>query len=121
MRYYHVLIPPGGTGREAVLVKEGFSWPALFFAPLWLAAKRMWRQMAVFAAWLFVAGLLTAWGFERAGGALAILPFVLLGFEGNGLHAGVLQRRGWEEAGLVAGANLDEAELRLARAAAGEL
>ncbi len=121
MRYYHVLLPLGSRGREAVLVKEGFSWPALFFGPLWLAAKGMWRELAVFALLLALAGLAQALGAERIGGWMMVLPFVLLGFEGNGLHVRALQRRGWEEAGLVAGADLDEAELRLARAAAGEL
>jgi len=30
------------TGSEPVLVREGFSWGAFLFGPLWLAAHRVW-------------------------------------------------------------------------------
>ena len=37
MASYVVMEPPGRAGNgDAVLVRDGFSWLAFFFSPLWL-------------------------------------------------------------------------------------
>ncbi len=44
MRFYTAHIR---AGAPPVLVREGFSWGALFFGPLWLAAHRAWVAAAL--------------------------------------------------------------------------
>ncbi len=115
MRFYSVHLKPGAPVEKAVMVKEGFSWPAFFFGPLWLAYKRMWRELAVTIGLLALAGVIGQQVSRQAGGWLVLLVFLLLGFEGNGLYRRSLARRGHDEAGMVSGSGLDEAELRLAK------
>ena len=56
MRIYTVHLPAaaGDTGEDraaaAVLVKEGFCWPAFFFAPLWALWHRLWLFFALVLA-----------------------------------------------------------------------
>ena len=47
MTIYTVLAPPeaGSAGPDRdrfVFIKEGFCWPAFFFAAIWLLFRRMW-------------------------------------------------------------------------------
>ena len=39
-----------GLGDDAVLVKEGFSWPAFFIPFIWLIYKRMWIVLVFYVA-----------------------------------------------------------------------
>jgi hypothetical protein len=92
-----------------VLVREGFSWGALFLGPFWLLAHRAW-----------VAGVLAL----CAGAALLLapdpLPVVLLpvlawflGLSGNDLWRWSLERRGFLLAHVVAGRDSSAAYARL--------
>ncbi len=45
-------------GLETRFVKEGISWAALFFSPLWLVFHRMW--LVLFGAFLLYAAALVA-------------------------------------------------------------
>ena len=47
MKGYTAHLKPG---RSPVLVREGFSWAAWLFGPLWLAAHRAWVPAALLAA-----------------------------------------------------------------------
>ncbi len=118
MRFYSLHMEKGAQDpARARLVKEGFSWPAFFFGPAWLAWQRMWRELAVLAGVLVLLSLARHFS-PQAGGWLSLLIALLLGFEGNGLYARALARRGYAEKGLIAAHGRDEAELRLARALA---
>ena len=119
MRFFSVHMKPGAAASGAILVKEGFSWPALVFGPLWLAFKRMWLELAVTVAALIVAGLVQTHVSQQAGAWLSFLVLLLLGFEGNGLYRRALKRRGYEECCVITGGGRDEAELRLAKELAG--
>ncbi len=44
MKIYTALLK---AGAEPVLVREGFSWGALFLGPFWLAAHRAWVPAAI--------------------------------------------------------------------------
>jgi Protein of unknown function (DUF2628) len=50
-----LMISPSGT---SVYTKDGFSWPAFFFGPIWALVKKAWRDFfvlfAAFATLIFV-------------------------------------------------------------------
>ena len=118
MPLYTVLAPPQRDGEAApdpvdyVFVKEGFSWPALFVAELWLVYRRMWL---VFVLYVVVVG--AALAIERqTGGPLAgvflTLARLLFALEGNGLRRWTLLRYGFQIVGVVEGPRVTEAEIR---------
>ena len=100
---------------EALLfVKDGFSWGAALFAPIWLLLNRMW--------WSLLGYVIVAMALQVVGAALRIDQHwmamaglalnVLLGFEGNSLRRWELERKGWAFVGAVTGANLADCERR---------
>lgn len=116
MRVYTVHLKAGGDAESAVLVKEGFSWPALFFGPLWSLYRRLWLATLL---WLAVLVLLTAATRLWPGGAVAFSAAwtafgILFACEANDLRRRKLARRGWREAGVVGGAGQDAAARRFA-------
>jgi len=118
MAPYVVMEPPGRAGAgEAVLVRDGFSWLAFFFPPLWLLWNRLWMEaLAVFLLLGLLAALAEAAGLGPAGGALGLLVSLFVGLEGNGLRIAALRRRGWLEAGVVEAQTLADGEIRYATA-----
>jgi hypothetical protein len=100
--------------ESLVFVKEGFSWAAALFAPLWLIAHRLWWPLLAFAllsgAFEVIkrfAGIDTGWT------GLAVLALnLLVGFEGDTLRRWALERRGWRMLGTVTGRNAAECERR---------
>jgi len=84
------------------IVKDGFSWPAFFFPPVWLIVKRLW--WIVFGYLIFfilmkgIVGELAEENFQLAliVGLLADIPIRLLfGFYGNRIYSGKLRREGF--------------------------
>ena len=97
-----------------VFVKDGFSWPAAVFGPLWLLVNRLWWPLlgyaAVSIALQFPEFLLS---FDQRWPALAGLALnLLLGFEADTLRRWTLERRGWQTIGTVSGKTKDECERR---------
>jgi hypothetical protein len=113
MRIYTVHELPGAPldGNGIVLVKEGFSFPAFAFSWIWLAFHRLWIALAI---WIGAAVSLSYLAQEIAGpGAAAIVSLALnfmLGAEANDIRRWTLSRIGYREAGIAAGATLEEAE-----------
>ncbi len=113
MRVYSVHVRPGSSApdREAVLVKEGFSWPAFFLGPIWALAHRMWLATLVFlvvevgADVACAAARLAPWGAASVGLGVA----TAVGMVANDLRRRSLERRGWRGAGLVAASGRDAA------------
>ncbi len=103
-----------GLAERAVLVKEGFCWPALFFGPLWLAWRGLWLALAFYVALMLVVvafAMLTG----LPSGAVSLVTMainLLLALEGNGVRRWSLERRRYHERTIVAGGNLPEAEER---------
>ena len=97
--------------RNAVVVCEGFSWPAFLFGPLWAAAHRLWFAAlglaAAHALILLVAGAirLDPVGTAAVVGGVAIVT----GLCGNDWRRAALAARGWQLAGLAAAADRDAA------------
>lgn len=117
MTVYTVLAPPVRGGEAApdplgfVLVKEGFCWPALFIAGLWLLFRRMWLVFLIYLAFVVA---MAALGNAYAGlpHALMLLASLFLALEGNNLRHWTLERRGYVLVGIAEGRNRDEADIR---------
>jgi hypothetical protein len=80
------------SGAAPVLVREGFSWGALCFGPIWLALHRAW-----IAAVLTVVTTIVIVALAPDGAAATSLTalIVLLGLSGNDLRRWSLDRRGY--------------------------
>jgi len=112
-RIYTVHELPGAPldGAGIVLVKEGFSFPAFAFSWVWLLYHRMWVALAI---WIGLTVTLSWVLQETLGPAAAAAASLALGFmlgaEGNDIRRWTLARKGYREAGIAAGASLEEAE-----------
>lgn len=98
------------AGAAPVLVREGFSWGALLFGPLWLAVHRAWiaAVLALAASVLIVVLAKT----DIAAALLATL-MVLLGLSGHDLRRWSLDYRGYLLAQVVGARDELEALARL--------
>ena len=118
MQSWTVHLPPGAsracvptTGAKAapVLIREGFSFWAFLFGPLWLFANRCWLAgLAVVLALVAFAFMPAPYGF-----ALSLTLQLLLGFHGQDLRRWTLVRRGWTLAHVVLGQDAEGALARL--------
>jgi hypothetical protein len=96
-----------------VFVRDGFSWPAFLFGPLWMLRHRLWLALIVYL--IVLAGLgaaLRAVGVGDAAVAITLLVSLLVGFEASSLRRYGLARRKWKSIGLVVGDDLESAERR---------
>jgi uncharacterized protein DUF2628 len=96
-----------------VLVREGFSFGALLFGPLWLAAEGAWLPAAAAMVLAVLILLLTP---SPASGILFLGLALLQGFSGRDLVRWSVARRGYLESNVVVGRNADEALTRLLEA-----
>lgn len=114
MKVYSVHAPPAAPEdpERLVLVKDGFSWPALFVPALWILWHRLWLTLIGYA--IFV--LVVAWAGRLAGDGIAVtialLGGILFALEANNFRRLSLEGRGFEEVGGTFGRNLEEAEAR---------
>ena len=124
MTFYMALTPPDALApagldafeplEKAVILKDGFSFPAFLLTGVWLLYKRLWWPFALFAAiWLAV-----AWGLPKLGlpqQAIALVQLVIglfLGHEGHAMLERKLVRKGWTLEGVVEARDMDAAERR---------
>ncbi len=101
-------------GLETRFVKEGISWMALFFAPLWLIFHRMW--LVLFATLLlYVTAIVAANAVGLDAGpalSLVLVVNIIIALEGNNLRRWTLKRGGFQEIGVVTGRSLEHCERR---------
>ena len=120
MSVYTVHEPPMRAGAAAadverfVFVRDGFSWWAFLFAPLWMLRHRMWL---VLIGYVVVAAVLefrcrcpVRRPSPRASSAFSLA--LLVGLEAGTLRRFTLNRRGWKNLGVVSGDDLEDAERR---------
>ena len=103
-----------GLSDDTILVKEGFSWPALLFPLIWFLMNRMWIPAVIYMAFEVILFALAAW-IEIPQQAVLICSLavsLILGFEGNALLRWTLARRRFHERALVVARNLEEAEYK---------
>lgn len=100
--------------REAVLVREGFCWPAFVFSAAWALYHRMWFVAALMlAATLGLAALQDVLGLDEfVVEAIGLVLALWIGFEANDWRRAALRRRGFAEAGIVVAPGLEHAEHR---------
>jgi len=113
---YLAYAPPIAAGDEdrlpdeVVFVRDGFSWAALIFGPLWLIAQRMW---AVLAGWLVVTAALSALDYWLGGPGPVVVNALfnlLFALEANFLRGWTLEKKGWHFMGVATGRDQDECE-----------
>ena len=93
-----------------MLVREGFSFGALVFGPIWLAMYRSWIP----AGATFLLSVLIALLAKPPASVVIFLGLaLLLGFSGRDLVRWSTARRGYLESNVVTGRNEDEARRRL--------
>jgi hypothetical protein len=109
--------PPADRLERAtnlVFVKDGFSWPAALFTPLWLLGHRLWWPLL---GYLAAVGLVTqatpVVALQRSWVSLALagLSF-LIGLEAAPLRMWSLSRRGFSILGPATGRTTAECERR---------
>jgi hypothetical protein len=120
MSVYTVHEPPLRAGAAApdverfAFVRDGFSWWAFLFAPLWMLRHRMWL---VLIGYVVIVGLIEipvrlSGAPAFAASLIGILLGLLVGFEAGTLRRFTLNRRGWKNLGVVSGDDLEDAERR---------
>jgi hypothetical protein len=119
MKTFLVFEPASGgknseTAEKIVFLREKFSWPALFFTPIWLLWHALWLGFVAWLVAMFVIGVLTQFlGLHPGATALALwLPSVIVAFEASGLRRRKLMRKGYTDAGVVVAGELEDAERR---------
>jgi hypothetical protein len=95
-------------------VRDGFSFWAFLFGPLWMLRHRMWL---VLIGYVVILGALEAMvrmfgGSVAIGGFISLLVSLLVGLEAGTLRRFALNRRGWKTIGVVSGDDLEDAERR---------
>jgi hypothetical protein len=93
-----------------VLVREGWSWGALFFGPFWLALHRAWIPAVLT---LVAAFLIIALAPEGIAAVLLAGFMLLLGLSGHDLRRWSLDHRGYLLAQVISARNELEALERL--------
>ncbi|MFN3744444.1 MAG: DUF2628 domain-containing protein [Hyphomicrobiaceae bacterium] len=95
-------------------VRDGFSWTAAIFTPLWLLFRGFWLALIAYIVVVTVLALgLRTLGISDEMSSLFFLALhVLIGFEADTIERWTLRRNGWEMIGTVAGRDIVECERR---------
>jgi hypothetical protein len=110
--------PPRMSASSAaerfIFVRDGFSWWAFLFAPLWMLRHRMWLVLIgyVVISGGIEAALATSGASRTAIAIVGLLISLLVGLEASTLRRFTLQRRGWSHVGVVSGDDVEDAERR---------
>jgi hypothetical protein len=95
-----------------VFVKDGFNWPALFFAGPWLIYRRLWLTLAGYIIVAVAAGWAASQLSEGFGSFVMLAIHFLFALEANQLRVWTLERNGYRMIAVSEGRNLEEAEIR---------
>ena len=100
--------------ESLVFIKDGFSWGAALFGPVWMLFNRLWWPLlAYIVAYAGIEAVrLTAIIDRRWIGLCLIALNLLLAFEGDTLRRWALERRGWRLLGATNGRSRSECERR---------
>src|SRR5687767_12407826 len=87
--------------ERLAFVRDGFSWSAALFTPIWLLAHRLWWPFAGYVAVQVLIALLGQTAVVHPGWlTLASLALgLLIGFEADTLRRWQLARNGWSTIG----------------------
>ena len=106
MAIWTVHAPPSpGISAEPeddfVFIREGFSWSALLFAPLWALAHRLWLALAIWLVAMILISLVSAKLAPTVGGVLSIGFLIWFACEARDFRRAALERRDWQLIGVV--------------------
>jgi hypothetical protein len=97
---------------DIILIREGFSWTALLFAPLFAAGHRLWLMLALWIAAFVLISLIGANFGGAVGWPLYIGLAIWLGLEAQDFRRGKLNRQDWRLIDVVDAGSAKAAELR---------
>ena len=95
-------------------VRDGFSWLAFIFGPVWMLCHRLWLAFVCYCVAIFAITAMSMW-FGLAEGAVTLASLVLallVGFEATTLRRRKLMFWRWQDAGIVVDRNREAAERR---------
>ncbi len=102
-----------GDGRDAEMIRDGFSLLAFLFPLLWLLWHRLWVEAAAYVVLaLALVGLGWLLGLGDMAGLMALPLNLFAGLEASTLRQRGLVRRGWDEWGPVEAGDSREALTR---------
>jgi hypothetical protein len=121
MAIFTVYEPPQRDDEDVVrhatrfmVVRDGFSWRAFAFGPLWMLRHRMWLVLTLYIVLIFA--LVLGMAALRLPGIVqfiaVFLVSVLIGLESGSLRRWTYLRRGWRDLGIVTAANAEDGERR---------
>ena len=93
-----------------LLLREGFSFGAAFFGPIWLATHRAWIPAACVLVLLILIPMLTD---PPVTAVLTAGVWLMLGQTGRDLVRWSIERDGWLATAVIAARDLDDAQIRL--------
>jgi hypothetical protein len=102
------------SGDDVVFVRDGFTWSATIFGPLWLIRHGLWLWLIAYAALiaLIIGGLRWAGASDGIAFVVLLLVAILIGLEASTLRHAGLRLRGYREAGVIVADDFDAAERR---------
>jgi hypothetical protein len=112
MKYWTVHLKPENPGLPIapVLVREGFSFAAFLFGPIWLLAHRAWIPAVLLIAVNVLVGSLAP---DAAEPFLFLAIMFFVGLAGNDMRRFSLERSGYLLMHVVAARDVDGALARL--------
>jgi len=113
MATFLVLIPPGARSgdEKARIVRDRFSWLALFLPVIWLLWHRAWLAAALaFAVQALGSAVSDHPVFGLAGLGLSLATSLLVALEGPSMVVAGLERRGWTVDAVIAADDRKTAE-----------
>ena len=113
MATFLVLIPPGTQSRDekARIVRDRFSWIALFLPVFWLLWHRAWLAAALaFAVQSLGSAIADHPVFGLAGLGLCLATGLLVALEGPSMIVSGLERKGWTVDAVITAADRATAE-----------
>ncbi len=115
MASFLVLAPRLENGQRdedrTVFIRDGFAFVALIVPFLWLLVHRLWFEAALILAAAVIISLIGDYtGHDDMAAFIAMLLSLLVGLEANGWRAAALERRGYEQLGIVDADNAADAE-----------
>ena len=113
MATFLVLIPPGTQSRDekARIVRDRFSWIALFLPVFWLLWHRAWLAAALaFAVQSLGSAIADHPVFGLAGLGLCLATSLLVALEGPSMIVSGLERKGWTVDAVITAGDRETAE-----------
>ena len=114
LRPYTVHLKEDAGDAGLVLVKDGFNWPAFFFAVPWALFHRMWWVAAALVVVQIALGVV--FGYAAVGeveqGLVSLFVALAIGYSADELRRDALQRKGYLSLEVVLARNTDTALAR---------